>query len=78
MAMVFVRNATAGDPIVDPLNEDTQIGCVFVQIFKGVFGILLGETATLKLTRPMTSLLTSYCRRSNRKENFLRETGVRL
>jgi hypothetical protein len=50
--MAFVRNVTAGDPTFDPLNKNTQIGCVFTQKFAGMLDDTLVETTALKRARP--------------------------
>jgi hypothetical protein len=52
--MAFVRNATAGDPAFDPLNKDTQIGCVFTQKFAGMLDHTLVETTVLRRARSTT------------------------
>jgi hypothetical protein len=62
--MIFARNEIADDPTDDPLNQDTQIGYVFVQIFTAMLDRILRETTTLKRTRATTLLPTHGWRRA--------------
>jgi hypothetical protein len=52
--MVFARNATTERAYVDPLNKDTQFGCVFAQKFAGMLDHTLIEITALKRARPTT------------------------